>query len=267
MDKYIADSVVLETGRLSPDVFSLWLQAPDIVSKARAGQFVSLYPHDGGHILPRPISICETDTANGRLRLVYRVVGFGTAEFSMMIPGNKVRMMGPLGNGYPIEEDIDAGRKNFILIGGGIGIPPMLSVAKSIKEISPGSQITAVMGYRDRHNFLSDNFYELADELLIATDDGSRGIHGTVIDAMKQKGVTGDIVYSCGPTPMLRGVKDWAVKSGIPARISLEERMACGIGACLGCVCDTVNEDSHSKVTNARVCKDGPVFNAEDVKL
>ena len=160
MKKALNDCVVLETERLAPDVFSLRLET-DIANKAKAGQFVSLYSHDGGHLLPRPISICEIDAAEGQLRLVYRVVGFGTAEFSMMKPGNKIRVMGPLGNGFPLVENIDDNRRNIILIGGGIGIPPMLSVANTIHEGVPKGKdcrITAVLGYRDHHTFLSDDY-------------------------------------------------------------------------------------------------------------
>ena len=176
MKKALNDCVVLETERLAPDVFSLRLET-DIANKAKAGQFVSLYSHDGGHLLPRPISICEIDAAEGQLRLVYRVVGFGTAEFSMMKPGNKIRVMGPLGNGFPLVENIDDNRRNIILIGGGIGIPPMLSVANTIHEGVPKGKdcrITAVLGYRDHHTFLSDDLYKMADNLIIATDEIGR---------------------------------------------------------------------------------------------
>lgn len=263
--KSILDCLVNETERLAPDVYSVWLQAPEIAKEAKAGQFVSLYCHDGGHLLPRPISICEIDREGGRLRLVYRVVGYGTAELSLLTPGSKVRVMGPLGNGFPLDENKNL--KNVILIGGGIGIPPMLSVAKAIKNSDKSCQVTAVIGYRDRHDFLSDDLYEITDNLIIATDDGSRGTHGTVIDAMKENDVTGDVVYACGPTPMLRGVKTWGEQNRTPVWLSLEERMACGIGACLGCVCKSAEVDEHSQVKNKRVCADGPVFPAEDVDL
>ena len=265
MGKTVKDCGVLEVARLAPDVYSIWIEAKEIVKEARAGQFVSLYPHDGGHLLPRPISICEIDRDGGRLRLVYRVVGYGTAELSLMTPGSKVRVMGPLGNGFPLEENKNL--KNVILIGGGIGIPPMLGVANAIKNRDNSIRVTAVIGYRDRHDFLSDDLYEVADNLIIATDDGSRGTHGTVIDAMNENDVQGDVIYACGPTPMLRGVKNHGEQFGIPVWLSLEERMACGIGACLGCVCKSADIDPHSQVKNKRVCKDGPVFPANEVEI
>ena len=265
MRKVVEDCSVLEAARLAPDVYSVWLETKEIAREAKAGQFVSLYCHDGGHLLPRPISICEIDGENGRLRLVYRVVGYGTAELSSLTPGSKVRVMGPLGNGFPLNDNKNL--KNVILIGGGIGIPPMLSVAKAIKSSDPDCRVTAVIGYRDRHDFLSDDLLKTTDNLIIATDDGSRGTHGTVIDAMKENDVTGDIVYACGPTPMLRGVKTWGEQNQVPVWLSMEERMACGIGACLGCVCRSTDTDDHSQVKNKRVCADGPVFLSTEVEL
>ena len=169
-----------------------------------------------------------------------------------------------------VDENIKKNQKNVILIGGGIGIPPMLSVLHTIREcqneVDP-CQVTSVIGYRDRHDFLSDNLYEESDNLLIATDDGSRGTHGTVIDALNENHTTGDVIYACGPTPMLRGVKKWGEEQGIPVWLSLEEKMACGIGACLACVCKSGDIDDHSMVKNKRICCDGPVFPAEEVEI
>ena len=270
MGKTVSYMEVMETGRLAPDVYSLWLRAPRVAKEARAGQFVSLYCDDGGHLLPRPISICEIDRSGGRIRLVYRVVGYGTKEFAGLVPGDRVRVMGPLGNGFPVEDNIEKNRKNIILIGGGIGIPPMLSVVHAIRECeseADACRITTVVGYRDRHDFLSDNLYKESDNLLVATDDGSRGTHGTVIDALNENHIQGDVIYACGPTPMLRGVKKWGEEHRIPVWISLEEKMACGIGACLACVCRSTEIDDHSQVRNKRICCDGPVFFADEVEL
>ena len=130
----------------------------------------------------------------------------------------------------------------------------------------PG-EVTVVAGYRSSSQmFLTDELKAVAD-LYVATDDGSLGTAGTVIDAINENGITADVIFSCGPGPMLRGVKALAEKMNIPAYVSLEERMACGVGACLGCVCTTTGIDDHSKVNNARVCVDGPVFPASEVKL
>lgn len=150
-----------------------------------------------------------------------------------------------------------------MVIGGGIGIPPMLGLAKSLKE--SGSDVTAVLGYRSEL-FLQDEFAS-SSSVYNATEDGNSGTKGTVIDAIKENNLDADIIFACGPKPMLRAIKELAAQKKIPCYISLEERMACGIGACLACVCQTKNVDGHSNVHNARVCKDGPVFKAEEVEL
>lgn len=255
---------VRESVKLAPAVYSLWLDAPQIVKNAVPGQFVALYCHDGDHLLPRPISICELDYEKGMLRLVYRVVGEGTREFSGLSAGDSIEVMGPLGNGFRTE-----GRQFPLLIGGGIGIPPMLELAKQLE-----GDVTVVLGYRDSDLFLKDEFERYA-KVFVATDDGSVGTKGTVIDAIMEHELCGasgssspvDVICACGPTPMLRGVKAFGIEKGIPTYLSMEERMACGIGACLGCVCQSVEIDSHSKVKNKRVCKDGPVFLSTEIEL
>lgn len=239
---------------LAPDIYSMWLEAGKIAELARPGQFVSLYCNDGSRLLPRPISICEIDRDMGIIRLVYRIAGEGTRELAMLKASDYVEVMGPLGNGFSLEG------KKALLIGGGIGIPPMLELAKQLtctKEI--------VLGYRDI-TFLDNEFYPYG-EVYISTEDGNTGTKGNVIDAIKENKLTADIIYACGPTPMLKGIKKFAAEQGIIAQLSLEERMACGVGACLGCVCKSTDTDHHSYVKNKRICKDGPVFYAEEVEL
>lgn len=258
---------VRESALLAPDVYSLWLEASQMAAGARPGQFVSLYCQERDHLLPRPISICEINTEEGLLRLVYRVVGEGTKEFSGLSDGDAIEVMGPLGNGYDIQTFAAEGEKRFLLIGGGIGIPPMLELAKQLS-----GDVTVVLGYRDANLFLKDEFEKYA-RVIIATDDGSVGTKGTVIDVVREHGIgctpqlPVDVICSCGPTPMLRGVKAFGLEQGIPTYLSLEERMACGIGACLGCVCQSADVDAHSKVKNKRVCKDGPVFLSTDIEV
>ncbi len=251
---------VLESAELQTGIFSLWLEVPEIAVQAKAGQFVSLYSKDRDHLLPRPISLCEIDREEGKLRLVYRVVGFGTEEFSGLQAGDEIKVLGPLGNGFPVEDRKEEDRA--VVVGGGIGIPPLLQLSRELK-----GNVTVVVGYRDANTFLLEELRQVAEQVVIATEDGSIGTKGNVIDAIKEQDVQGNIVYSCGPTPMLRGVAAWSKEKNIPAWISMEEKMACGVGACLACVCKSNEIDGHSKVKNKRVCKDGPVFLAADIDL
>ena len=241
--------------QLAEGIFSMWLGAGEMAKAAVPGQFIAVYPNDSARLLPRPISICETDPEKELLRIVYRVAGEGTKELSSCRAGDTLSIMGPLGNGFPLKD------KKALLIGGGIGIPPMLELAKALS-----CEKTAVLGYRDSQTFLAEEIGKYAG-LAVATEDGSVGTKGTVLDAIKAQGLKADIIYACGPTPMLRVLKEYAAKEGIECWISLEERMACGVGACLGCVCHSKDVDEHSNVRNKRVCKDGPVFLADEVEL
>ena len=172
-----------------------------------------------------------------------------------MHTGDTIRVMGPLGNGFTLEG------KKVILIGGGIGIPPMLQVAKSLD-----AEVQVVLGYRDNDLFLKEEFEPYAT-VYVSTEDGSVGTKGNVIDAINANGIDGDVIMACGPMPMLRGIKAYAQEKGIKAQISLEEKMACGIGACLACVCQSKEKDHHTNVNNKRICKDGPVFYAEEIEI
>ena len=240
---------------LSDGIFDMTLKAEEIAKEAKAGQFISVYLNNKSKILPRPISICGIDKEAGTLRIVYRTVGDGTKELSDYKEGEMVKILGPLGNGFTQKD------KKAILIGGGIGIPPMLELMKQLD-----CDKTAVLGYRDSDMFLKDEF-EAVGDVVISTEDGSFGTKGNVIDAIKEQGVEGSIIYACGPTPMLRGIKAYAEEMGIEAQISMEERMACGIGACLACVCKSKEKDAHSNVHNKRICKDGPVFLSTEVEI
>lgn len=249
--------VITRAECLADGVYSMILKTDVIAGEAKPGQFVSLYSGDGSRLLPRPISICEID--GSFIRLVYRVAGKGTQEFSKLKAGDTITVQGPLGNGYDVKAPY-AGKK-AIIFGGGIGIPPMLELAKQLhceKDI--------LLGYRDNQTFLADEFAKYGN-VTIASEDGSVGVKGNVLDAVKQCGITGQVIYACGPTPMLKAIKSFALDNDIECFISLEEKMACGIGACLACVCQTKDIDDHSKVHNARVCKEGPVFNAREVEI
>jgi len=260
---------VLSQRMLAPGIYDMWL-ATDLAAEARAGQFIGVYPADKAHLLPRPISICETDRERGALRIVYRVAGAGTAEFSSWQPGQQVMLLGVLGNGFPVKEALDrAGGDRVVLMGGGIGIPPMLELARELGEPGAGkalADVTIIAGYRDGRLFLKEDL-EKYGKVLIATEDGSAGTRGNVLTVMEKGQIEPDVIMACGPMPMLRGVKAFAGERKIPAYLSLEERMACGVGACLGCVCKTTHKDAHSHVNNTRICTEGPVFEAGEVDI
>lgn len=289
-EKFEEIAVVVDQNALGSGIYDLTLKTTNIAKAAKAGQFVSVYSNDKSKLLPRPISLCGIDRDEDTIRLVYRVTGenTGTEEFSKLVMGDKIRILGPLGNGFTVEP----GKKAF-LIGGGIGVPPMLQLAKDInsgvvqttgavdintqekgqteeKQINGhGKKIcdmNIIMGYRDENTFLLDEFKEQADSF-VATEDGSVGTKGNVIDAIKENGLEADVIYACGPMPMLRALKAYAMEHDMECYVSMEERMACGIGACLACVCKTKDKDAHSNVNNKRICKEGPVFNAKEVEL
>lgn len=260
-EKFQETVTVVSQKQIGTGIYDLTIQTKEIAAAAKAGQFVSVYSNDASKLLPRPISLCGIDRKAGTLRLVYRVTGehTGTEEFSRLQAGDTMKIMGPLGNGFTVER----GRKAF-LIGGGIGVPPMLQLAKEMKDAGENFQI--VMGYRDAGTFLLDEFKEQG-ESFVATEDGSVGTKGNVLDAIRENHLDADVIYACGPTPMLRALKAYAEEQNMTCYVSMEERMACGIGACLACVCNSTEKDAHSNVKNKRICKEGPVFNAKEVEL
>ncbi len=253
-DKVMENAIIIRQEEIATDVYSMWLHTEEIARLAKPGQFITIYCTDGSRLLPRPISICEIDRMDCSIRIVYRVAGEGTKEFSAYHTGAQLRVVGPLGNGYPKKS------KPALLLGGGIGVPPILQLAR---ELDCEKKI--VLGYRDER-FLEEEFRAEGD-VYIATEDGSFGTQGNVLDAIRENGLTGEIIYACGPMPMLRAVKQYAAEHNMECWISLEERMACGIGACLGCVVKSKKKDGHTHVNNKRICTEGPVFRAEEVDI
>jgi dihydroorotate dehydrogenase electron transfer subunit len=248
---------VVSQQKIAADIYDMWIETK-MAAEARPGQFLCIYPKDRSTLLPRPISVCEVNANGTALRIVYRVVGAGTREFCGYGQGDSIEIMGMLGNGFPVEKG--KGKRVF-LMGGGIGIPPMLELAK---QLDGEKQI--ILGYRDSELFLKSDL-EKYGRVTVATEDGSAGTKGNVMDAILAEGLEGDVIFACGPMPMLRAIKNYAEKNRMEAYISLEERMACGVGACLGCVARTKETDSHSNVHNARICTDGPVFEAGEVNI
>ena len=239
-------ALIKENICIAADVYRMVLKTP-IAKEASCGQFVQVQVP--GFFLRRPISICEIKDME-TLVLVYKVVGEGTKVMSTMEAGDKVNIFGPLGKGFPVMD------RDVLLVGGGVGVPPLLETAK--RYIAAGHSVTAVLGFNDESSImLEDEFRQLGCEVYTATMDGSCGTKGTVIDAIRENGIKETFVLSCGPVPMLKAV-DQNYSEGY---ISLESRMACGFGACMGCVV----KDRQGEAL--RVCRDGPVFEIGKVVL
>ena len=244
---------VVSATQLTPKGFCLEIHCPEVVKEVKAGQFVHIKCE--GYFLRRPISICSIDIGTGNLNIVFEVRGEGTEVLSNLKVGDSIDMIAPLGNGFTLLE----GEQKVLLVGGGIGTPPMLALAKEY-----GDKATAILGFRTKEVvLLEEEFIATGASLAICTDDGTMGHHGFVTDIVKEeipKGVTA--IYACGPMPMLKAVGQMAIDGGIFCELSLEERMGCGVGACLVCVCKTKEADGEH---HRCVCKEGPVFKAEEV--
>ncbi len=232
------------------DFVDMELRQPELAAAAKPGQFLHIRC---GHsrVLRRPISICDTE--NGCVRIVFQVKGSGTQWLADRTPGKLLDVLGPLGNGYPLPE----GR--ILVAGGGIGVPPLLKTAKAAQCAG------AVLGFRSAAQaILLEEFQSACETVQVMTDDGSLGEKGFVADGVKALLARGSYaaVLACGPKIMLKTTAQAAAEAGVPCWVSLEERMGCGIGACLVCACKTVRDGEERY---SHVCKDGPVFCAEEV--
>lgn len=240
---------------LAENIYSFTIHCPEAAELASCGQFVHILAP--GFTLRRPVSICEIDRDSGDLRIVFLVKGHGTEAIARLNTGDMIDMIAPLGNGYSLSSVPDNGR--VIVVGGGIGVPPLLETAKQLNNV------TAVLGFRGYGNIiLEKEFRAVCENTVICTDDGSVGEKGIVTGPLKRELEKGDVsaVFSCGPTRMLGAVAELAKQYGVFSEVSLEERMGCGVGACVGCVA-RISRDGEEKLL--RVCKDGPVFNGEEV--
>ena len=244
---------IISKQAVAKGIFDLTIKCPEIAEITKAGQFAQVSAE--GFFLRRPISICDIDKEKGTIRLVFEVRGKGTDKISELNKGDSIDIIAPLGNGFKVLDG-----KKAICIGGGIGTPPMVGIAKEY-----GKNATVISGFRSANAvILQDDFKAQGNETILCTDDGTSGIHGFVTDALKEKLQTEkpDIIYACGPMPMLKSVVTIAEEYGIESQVSLEQRMACGVGACLVCVCRTVKD---GKEIFSHVCTDGPVFDGKEV--
>ena len=234
---------ILSNIQLTGTVYKMVLEG-DTSAITASGQFVNIKLD--GKFLRRPISICDYDETT--ITLVYKVVGVGTEQMSEMTEGQVLDVLVGLGNGYSLDKCGD----KPLLIGGGVGVPPLYNLSK--KLINEGKKVTVVLGFNTKEEiFLEDDFKALGAEVKVATADGSYGVKGFVTDAMKDIDYT--YFFTCGPMPMFKAIEAVATTSG---QYSFEERMGCGFGACMGCSCKT-------KYGNKRICKDGPVLEREEI--
>ncbi len=234
---------ITENRLLAKNVYLMKLlgDSTDII---RPGQFVNIKLD--GYFLRRPISVCDYDADS--ITIIYKVVGSGTEAMSSMKKGDKLDILTGLGNGF----DVSKSGSKPLLIGGGVGVPPMYNLAK--KLISEGKDVSVILGFNTAEEvFFEDEFKSLGAKVYVATADGSMGTKGFVTDVMKT--LTYDYFYTCGPEPMFKAIEAIAETSG---QYSFEERMGCGFGACMGCSCKT-------KYGNKRICKDGPVLEREEI--
>lgn len=244
-------ATVVENKCIAEQIYALTFTCGETIP-VRAGQFVMLGAK--GFPLRRPIAVCMAEANN--VTVCYRVKGGGTRALAALRAGETLSALLPLGNGFFVKEE----ENRVAVIGGGVGVFPMISV---IREYVGKKEIFSYMGFRNKNALCMEEELKKSTSLTLASDDGSFGFHGTAVQAFMRDfdKVNPDVVVACGPTPMIRALKEAVAGKNVPVYVSLEERMGCGIGACLVCVCETTDG------AHARVCKDGPVFEINEVRL
>ena len=234
---------------ITGDVYRMILKIPageTAFESTNPGQFVNVYLEQKDTLLPRPISICLVK--NDEIHLVYKVVGKGTERMALIKEGEKVRISTPLGNGYSCPSN-----KRVLLVAGGAGIPPMVALAMKLKNSN--CHVVGLLGYRD-DSFLVTDMEDCCDQVFVAMEGSTEGFKGNIVQLLQAGNYTAEECFACGPKAMLKEVNNYCALKGIPLQVSLEERMGCGYGACVGCAV-TINDPLPVK---RRVCKDGPVF-------
>lgn len=245
------DCRLVKKSELAEGIFDFTIECPEIAKEVQCGQFLHIQC-GGDAFLRRPISICDADDTT--VRFIFEVKGKGTELLAKVQEGDMINVMGPLGRGFEIKPEF----KKSVIIGGGIGVFPLFKLAKTIKS-------DIYLGFRSADRVvMEEEFKSVANSVTVGTDDGSYGYKGYIAEEMSKHLDGVDIIYACGPMPMLRAVKKIAEEKGILCQVSMEQRMGCGIGACLVCTCQTDKEGMDGQV---RVCKDGPVFYSTEVTL
>lgn len=233
------------------------LNAPEIALKAKPGQFIEIKVKENSILLRRPMSIMDIDPAKNEIKILYRVVGEGTKSLSESQAGEILDIIGPLGNSFYLKEGV----KTIVLVGGGTGAAPLVFFNKTINGNNPDLKVYAVIGARTKELILgAKDFKDFGAHVIIATDDGSEGARGTTVDALEELMINTsiDAVLTCGPEPMMLAIARICQENNIFCLVSMESPMACGLGACHGCVIKT-------KIGYRRVCKEGPIFRGSEV--
>ncbi len=255
---------LIKKEQLKPDIYKFSVKAPSIVKASKPGNFIEIRVNQTTEpFLRRPISIYNLDKENGILEFIFQVKGKGTEILAKQEEGKEIDIIGPLGYGTFKYEDY----QNLAIIGGGIGVFPLYELAKCAK--ADNKKVTTYLGFRSKDFVvLEEEFQSVSNELILTTDDGSYAKQGFAISYLEEDIKNGkiDSIYACGPLPMLKAVQKLALEKDIPCQISLEEKMACGLGVCLGCAVKTAKSPADSP-EYWHVCKAGPVFNAKDVEI
>jgi dihydroorotate dehydrogenase electron transfer subunit len=263
---YQIEAQILANRQVGPRHFRLTLHAPRIVQEAAPGQFVQLlYSSAYGPIMRRPFSVHDIDTAPGAFDIIYLVRGPFTEGLSELLAGGWVSVVGPLGNAFTPDSGAEG---VHMLVAGGVGAPPLHFLASRLLQGLPAERVLVINGARSEALLVAcDDFAALGLEPTVCTDDGTAGLRGSVLDALRVVSGTRTVacVYACGPEPMLRAVGEHCLAAGIPCRLSVETVMMCGIGVCMGCVVKLRSNEAAEGFTYARACHDGPVFEAEDI--
>lgn len=250
--------------QLTSDIYKISVKAPGIIEDAKPGNFIEIRVSDQTEpFLRRPISIYNLDRENGILEFIFQVKGKGTEILAKKKIGDLIDTVGPIGYGTFKYENYN----NLAIIGGGIGVFPLYELAKCAKK--DNKNVNIYLGFRNKeYVVLEDEFKNVSDNLTITTDDGSYSEKGFAINFLERDIEAGkvDSIYACGPLPMLKAVQKLAVEKNIPCQISLEEKMACGLGVCLGCAVKTAKSPKDAP-EYWHVCKAGPVFQAKDVEI
>lgn len=278
---------VLAHRRVAPDHFEMRLKAPAVARRALAGQFIHVRclgdsPRERTvPLLRRPFSLLDADPRAETIRFLYKVVGLGTRTLAQIPAGSDVDLLGPLGRPF----EVPAGLEQAVLVGGGVGIPPLVMLAKALvtghemrdtrrvkKTGQAAARVEVFLGARKKEWVIcTSDFKKLGLNVLVATDDGSMGCKGSVVDLLqKSLPMTHDpppmtVLYICGPTPMMQAAAKLARRERLPAQVSLEERMGCAMGVCWGCVVEVTNHPKQAHGRFQRVCTEGPVFPAEAI--